>query len=199
MLQWNSFRYRRTFLFVLDPFYLPWRDVRPQLQCIYPYLLMILEWNPKLLVPCGMLLLNIQLVKCELSPYFSLLRLPLLDIRAIYAYILWLSLFSLLSHTRLPFSLKRTCLRLFSLSFGGLGYFVIMLSSDPHLKHFWGGRSVFLLDETSTARAFFFYFLILLKHFPAEWLLPPQNVQFFWTTFALSLFLLEPELLSRFS
>ena len=44
----------------LDLFIFPWLDVRPQLQCIYPYLLMTLEWNPKLLVSCGTLLLNIK-------------------------------------------------------------------------------------------------------------------------------------------
>ena len=110
---------------------------------------------------------KIQLVNCELSPYFSLERSSLLDIRAIDAYILWSSLFLPLSYDQLPFSLKRTCLGLFSLSFGGLGHFVIMWYSDPHLKHFRGGRSVCLLDETSTARAFYFSFLILLKHFSA--------------------------------
>ena len=142
---------------------------------------------------------KIQLVNCELSPYFSLERLSLLDISAIYAYIFWSSLFLPLLHARLPFLLKLTCLRIFSLSFGGLGHFAIKWSSDPHLKHFWGGRSEFLLDETSTARAFSFSFLILLKHFSAELLLPPLNLHFFWTACAISLFLLEPELLSVFS
>ena len=142
---------------------------------------------------------KIQLVNCELSPYFSLERSPLLDIRAIDAYIFWSLLFLPLSHAQLPFSLNRTCIRRFSLSFGGLENFAIMWFSDPHLKHFWGGRSVCLLDETSTARPFSFYFLILLKHFSAEWLLPPQNVYFVWTSCAFSLFLLEPDLLSRFS
>ena len=121
---------------------------------------------------------KIQLVNCELSPYFTLLRLSLLYIRAIYAYILWSSLSSPLSHARLTFSLKRTCFRRFLLSFGGLGHFAIMCSSDPHLKHFRGGRSKFLLDDTSTARAFSSSYLILLKHFSAEWLLSPQNVHF---------------------
>ena len=118
---------------------------------------------------------KIQLVNCELSPYFSLLRSSLLDIRAIDAYILWSSLLSPLSHSQWPFSLKHTCLRRFSLSFGGLGHFAIMWYSDPHLNHFRCGRSVCILDETSTARAFSFSFFIL------EWLLPPQNVHFVWT------------------
>ena len=107
---------------------------------------------------------KIQLVYCQLSPYFSLFRSSLLDIRAIDAYILWSSLFSSLLHARLPFSSKRTCLCRFSLSFGGLGHFTIIWSSDPHLKHFRGGRSEFLLDETPTARAFSFPCLILLAH-----------------------------------
>ena len=101
--------------------------------------------------------------------------------RAIYAYILWSSSFSPLWHAWLPLSLKRTRLWRFLLSFGGLGHFAIMWSSDPHPKHFWGGRSEFMLDETSTARAFSFYFMILLKHFSAAWLLPPQNVHFAWS------------------
>ena len=69
---------------------------------------------------------KIQLVNCKLSPYFSLERSSLLDIRAIDAYILWSSLFLPLLHARLPFSLKRTCFLRFSLYFGGLGYFAIM-------------------------------------------------------------------------
>ena len=60
ILRWKDFCYRHIFVFVLDIFVSPWRDVHPQLQCIYPYLLMILEWNPKLLVWCGTLLLNLK-------------------------------------------------------------------------------------------------------------------------------------------
>ena len=143
---------------------------------------------------------KIQLVNCELSPYFILLRSSSLEIRAIYAYILLSSLSLPLLHARLHFSLKRTCFRRFSLSFGGLGHFAIMWSSDLHLKYFRGGYSEFLLDETPTARAFSFYFLILLKQISAEWILPPQNVHSAWTEFTLSLCLLDPELLlSRFS
>ena len=56
---------------------------------------------------------KIQLVNCELSPYFSLERLSLPDIRAIDAYILWSSLFLPFSHARLPFSLKRNFFRRF--------------------------------------------------------------------------------------
>ena len=107
----------------------------------------------------------IQLVNCELSPYFSLERSSLLEIRSIDMYILWSSLFSPLLHARLKFSLKRTCFRRLSLSFGGLGNFAIMWSSDPHLNHFRGGHSICLWDETSTARDFSFSFLTLLKHF----------------------------------
>ena len=77
---------------------------------------------------------KIQLVNCELSPYFTLLHSSSLDICAIDAYILWSLSFSPLPHARLPFSLKCTRLRHFLLSFGGLGHFVIMWSSDPHLK-----------------------------------------------------------------
>ena len=69
---------------------------------------------------------KIQLVNCELSPYFSLERSPLLDICAIYVYILWSSLFSPLLHARLPLSFKRTLFCRFVLSFSGLGHFVIM-------------------------------------------------------------------------
>ena len=56
---------------------------------------------------------KIQLVNFELSPYFTLLSLSSLDIRAMDAYILWSSLFFPLSHAQLPFSLKRTCFRRF--------------------------------------------------------------------------------------
>ena len=69
---------------------------------------------------------KIQLVNCELSPYFTLLRSSFIDIRAIDAYILWSSLFLPLSHAQLTFSLKITFFCRFSLSFGGLGHFVIM-------------------------------------------------------------------------
>ena len=141
---------------------------------------------------------RIQLVNCKLSPYFSLESSSLLDLLSIDAYIFWSSLLLLLSHAWLPFSLKRTYFRHFSLSFGGLGHFTIMWSSDPHLKHFRGVRSICLLDVTSAARAFPYFFLILLKHFSAEWLLPQQNVHFVWTACALSLFLPKTGLLSRF-
>ena len=68
---------------------------------------------------------KIQLINCELSPKFLLGNSSLPDIRAIDAYIFWSSLFLLLSRAQLPFSLKRTCFRRFSLSFGGFGHFSI--------------------------------------------------------------------------
>ena len=40
------------------PFFLPWRDVRTQLQCFYPYIIKNLESNWKPLVSCGTLLHN---------------------------------------------------------------------------------------------------------------------------------------------
>ena len=141
---------------------------------------------------------KIQLVNCELSPYFSLERLSLLDMHAVDAYIFWSSLFLPLLHTRLPFLLKHTCFCRFSLSFAGLGHFEIMWSSDQHLKNFQGVRYICLLDVTSTAWDFYFSFFILLEHFSSEQFLPPQNMHFVWTVCALSLFLPEPELLSRF-
>ena len=47
-------------LFVLDIFVFLWHDVSLKLQCIYPYLIMNLEWNLKLLVSYGTLLRNIK-------------------------------------------------------------------------------------------------------------------------------------------
>ena len=76
---------------------------------------------------------------------------------------LLLFLFLPLSHAQLPFSLRHTCFRRFSLSFGGFGNFEIRWYWDPHLKHFRGIRSVCLLSEASTARVFSFYFIILLN------------------------------------
>ena len=50
----------------------------------------------------------------------------------------------------------------------------------------------------STSRtSFSFYYLIFLKHFYAEWLVPPQKVHLVWTVFSFSLFLSKTELLSR--
>ena len=69
---------------------------------------------------------KIQLVNCELSPKFPLEYLSLLDIHAIDAYFLWSLLFSPFLYAPLTFSLKRTCFRHFSFSFGGLGHFAIM-------------------------------------------------------------------------
>ena len=46
---------------------------------------------------------KIQLVNCELSPYFSLSSSSSLDMRAIDAYIVWSLSSLLLSHARLPF------------------------------------------------------------------------------------------------
>ena len=90
--------------------------------------------------------------------------------RAIYSYIFWSLLFLLLSHARLPFSLKSTYFHRFSFSFGGFRNFAIRWSSYPHLKHYRGVRSVCLLSESPAARAFSFSCLILLNNFSAEWL-----------------------------
>ena len=56
MLRQKYLRYRCTCWFILVLFVSLWCDVCPQLQCVYPYLLIKLEWNPKLLVLCGTLL-----------------------------------------------------------------------------------------------------------------------------------------------
>ena len=138
------------------------------------------------------------MVNCELSPKFPLGHYSLTDMRSIDAYIFWLPLFLPLSNARLPFSLKITWFFNFLLSFGGFGHFAIRWSWDPHLKHFRGVRSECLLSEWPSARDFSFSCLILLKRFSAEWLVPPQKVQFIWTVFYISLFLPKPELLSRF-
>ena len=95
-------------------------------------------------------------------------------------------------------SLKRTCFCCFSLSLGGLGHLSIRWSSYLYLKHLWGVRSVRRFSESSAAQYFYFYFLIVLEHFSVEWLAPPQKVYFVWKRFSLSLFLPEPELMSRF-
>ena len=108
---------------------------------------------------------TIQLVNCELSPKFLLRHSSLTDICAIDAYIFWSLIFLSLLHSWLRFSIKHTCFCCFSLSFGGFGYFAIRWSSDPHLKHFWGVRSVHLLSELPAAQAFSCSFLIHLKHF----------------------------------
>ena len=142
---------------------------------------------------------KIQLVNYKLSPWSLFLRLSSLDIRAIDAYTLRSLSPSLLSHARLHFSLDFSDLRLFSLSLSGLGHFAIRWSSDPHQKHFRAVRSEFLLEEVPAERAFYFSFLIFLKHFSTEWLESPQYLHFVWTEFAFSLCLLDPELLlSRF-
>ena len=46
-LRWKDLRDCHTFLFILDLFVSMWRDVCPQLHCVYPYLLMNLAkaWN----------------------------------------------------------------------------------------------------------------------------------------------------------
>ena len=118
---------------------------------------------------------KLQLVHCKLSPKFPLGHLSLPYIYAVDAYIFWSLLFLLFLHARLPFSLKRTCFHCFSFSFGGFGNFEIRLSSDPHLKHFRGVRSVRLLSESPNARAFSFSCMILLNNFSAEWLAPTQK------------------------
>ena len=121
---------------------------------------------------------KIQMVNFELSPKFPLGLLSLLDMRAIDAYIFWSLLFSLLLCAQLPCLLKRTCFRQFLFSFGGFGHLAIRWYSDPNLKYFRDVRSVRLLSEESAARAFYFSCLIILKHFSAEWLVPPQKVHF---------------------
>ena len=139
---------------------------------------------------------NWSIANCHQN--FSLGHSSLPDIRPIDAYLFWSLLFLLVLHAWSPFSLKRTYFRRFSSSFDGFGYFAIMWSSVPNLKNFRGVHSFFLLSEASTAQDFSFYFLILLKHFSAEWFVPPQNLQYVWTACVLWLFLPKPELLSRF-
>ena len=78
------------------------------------------------------------------------------DIRAMDAYIFWSLLFLPLLHAQIPFSFKSTCFCRFSLYFGGFGNFAIKLSSDPHLKHFRGVRSVCLFSESPSTRVLFF-------------------------------------------
>ena len=147
MLQWKAFHYCHTFLLVRELSPPLWHVVRPQLQFIYLYLLMILEWNPKRLVSCGTLLTDIKsnwlITNCHHNFHLNILHFQT---------------FLPLSHAQLPFSLKLTWFRRFKLSFGGFGKCSIMWSSDPHLKHFRIVRSIFLLDITSTARYFSFSF-----------------------------------------
>ena len=110
--------------------------------------------------------------KCSVSVFSLTMNFPFVIDRhlcCIYIYLAVTIIFTFVACT-ITFSLKRTCFSCFLLSFGGLGHFAIMWSSDPHLKHFLGVRSIFLLDETSSARALYFSFLILLIHFFAEWL-----------------------------
>ena len=78
--------------------------------------------------------------------------------RCIY---LLVAIFSPLLYAQLSFSLKRTCFRRFSLSFGGFRHFLISWSSDPHLKHFRGVRYVCLLSESPAVWAFSFSCMIL--------------------------------------
>ena len=82
-------------------------------------------------------------------------------------------------NARLTLSLKRTRFRSFLLSFGGFGHLEIRLYTDPHIKHFRGVRSVRSFSKPPAARDFSLSFLILLKHFSEEWLVPPQKVHFF--------------------
>ena len=145
---------------------------------------------------------KIQLVNCKLSPKYLIGLLSLSDINAIDAYIFWSLLLSpLLDYfcdARLTLSPKRTCFLRFSFSLGGFGNLESSWSSDPCLKHLWVVRSVRLLSESPAAWYFSSSFMIILRHFSAEWLAPPQNVHFVWTIFSLTLFLPQPELLSIF-
>ena len=160
---------------------------------------MILEINPKLLASYSTLLPNLKsnwsISNCPILLTFTFVIAIHSCHRCVYLIVI--VIFSVIACT-ITSSLKRTRLRRFSFYFGGLGHFAIMWSLDPHLKHLQGGHSVCLIDETSTARAFSFSFLILLKNFSAEWLLPPQNVHFVWTACDISIFLPKPELLSIF-
>ena len=138
------------------------------------------------------------MVNCELLPKFPLGHLSLPYIRAIDAYIFCSLLFSPFSHTQLSFSLKRTYFRRFSFSFGVFRLFAIRWSSDTHLKHFWGVHYIGLLSDSPSARDFSFSFLILLNHFYAEWLANSQKLHFVCTSFSLSLFLPQHDILSIF-
>ena len=166
-LHWKDLHDCHTFLFVLDIF------------CFY------VTWCPYATSMCLSVSSNetgiksetsgvmwhvapeskIQSANCKLSPKFPLGHSSLLDMRAIDAYIFCSLLFSVLLCARLTFSLKITCFRHVSLSFGGFGHFTMRWSSDPHLKHFWGVRYDRLLFEAPAVRAFSFSCLSYWKTF----------------------------------
>ena len=106
------------------------------------------------------------LVNCKLSPKLLLWHLSLSDIHAIDAYIFLSLLFQPMLHyfydAWLSLSLKRTCFLCFSFYLGGLGNFTIRWSSDQHLKHLQGVRSVRLFSGSPAA---WYFFLILSDTF----------------------------------
>ena len=167
---WKNLWYCCRFLFVLVLFVSLWCDVRLKLQLVYPYLLMNLFTRTFV----------ITRHTCH---------------RCIYLLVTFI--FAIVSCIVI-FSFKHTYFHCLFFLFGGFGNFAIMWSSDPHLKHFQGVYSVCLLSGSPAAQALSFSYLIVLNHFSAEWLVPPQKVHFVWTACALSLFLPKSELLSIF-
>ena len=142
-----------------------------------------------------------HLVNWKLSPKLLLGHSSLSDIRAIDAYIYWSMLFLLLPHSfydaRLPFSLKRTWFFRFSFYLGGLVHFAIMWSLDSSLKHLQGGAfhtTVFQITSHTSV------LLLLSDYFePFFWRMVSNSTKgLVWKIFALTLFLPQPQIMSRF-
>ena len=115
-----------------------------------------------------------------------------------YVYLMVIVIFAVVACT-ITFLIKAYLLSPFLIIFWWLGTYcnhVIFRSTSKAFLR----RTFRISVRWNIIRASFLYsFLILLYFFSAEWLLPPQNVNFSWTECALSLCLIEPELLlSRF-
>ena len=113
-------------------------------------------------------------------------------------YIMFVIIFFVVACT-ITFFIKTYLLSPFLIIFWWIGNIFDHVIFRSTSKAFPRVRSKYLLDETSTAWAISLSFLNILKNNSAEWLLPPKKMHFAWTECALSLCLLNPELLlSRF-
>ena len=165
-LWWKDLRYRHTFLFILVLFVSPWHDFCPQLQYVYHYVLINLEWNLKPLVSCVTLFHNPKsnwsTANWHQNRHQDIRHSRHTCHRCIY--LLVTVVFAVII-CRITFSLNFTWFFHFSCSFDGIRNIAIRWSSDIHPKQNLVVCSVRLLYKSTSAHAFFFSCLILLIFF----------------------------------
>ena len=137
-LRWMSFRYCCTFVFVLDLFF----AVMWYLSATSMYL-SVSSNDPGMKSETSVVIRHVATKSkpnWSIANYHHTLHFCAIHLCHRWVYLMVIVIFAVVACT-ITFFIKTYLIFCFSLSFGGLGNFAIMWSSDPHLKHFQGRRS----------------------------------------------------------